>query len=322
MSIHVQLHQFEGPLALLLYLIRKEEMDILNINIHQITAQYLEYIQKMRELDLEVAGDFVAMAATLIHIKSRMLLPQYDEQGDAMEQDDPRKELVQKLLEYKRFQEASKTLYDRPLLGRDLWIRGHREVHISDDESEIILDDSGLFGMIASYRRAVRRMKTNVHNVMANTQSIASRVLEISNVLKMGQRLLLSSLLDKKQDQSERYQLLITFLSVLELAKMGFVRLFQNENFGDIHITPEKPIEGNVIERVEEYDSVDSENLANAIMDQAEFAADLEASDEDRRAREEAEEDAILAATDDEIDAAEAELDRGDREPEPELAEV
>src|SRR5216110_3153130 len=100
MSINIQLPKFEGPLGLLLYLIRKEEMDIFDIKINEITKQYLDYIKLMQELDLEVAGEFVAMASTLIHIKSRMLLPSYDENGEIIENEDPRKELVQRLLEY------------------------------------------------------------------------------------------------------------------------------------------------------------------------------------------------------------------------------
>ena len=98
-QLTVTLPKFEGPLDLLLYLIRKEEMDIFDIKIHEITRQYLEYIKRMRELDLEVAGEFISMASTLIHIKSRMLLPQYNDQGEIIESEDPRKELVQRLLE-------------------------------------------------------------------------------------------------------------------------------------------------------------------------------------------------------------------------------
>lgn len=119
-GIRVQLQQFEGPLDLLLYLIRKEEMDIFNINIVDITKQYFDYIKLMKEFDIEVAGDFIAMASTLIHIKSKMLLPQYDENGEVVEQEDPRKELMQKLLEYEKFKEAAKSLYERPLLNRDV----------------------------------------------------------------------------------------------------------------------------------------------------------------------------------------------------------
>ena len=125
LSYLVHLQQFEGPLALLLYLIRKEEMDILDINVNDITRQYLDHIRMMKELDLEVAGEFVAMAATLIHIKSKMLLPNYDEKGEVVEtSEDPRKELVQKLLDYQRYQDGAKRLYERPLLNRDLFLRG------------------------------------------------------------------------------------------------------------------------------------------------------------------------------------------------------
>src|SRR5688572_8792136 len=103
MSLNIQLNTFEGPMSLLLYLIKKEEMDIYDIPINKITKQYLEYIQIMKELNLEVAGEFIAMAATLIYIKSRMLVPQYDENGEEVKED-PRQELVQKLLEYQKFQ--------------------------------------------------------------------------------------------------------------------------------------------------------------------------------------------------------------------------
>src|SRR5689334_2246415 len=155
-------------------------MDIFNINIHQITRQYLEYIKTMRRLDLEVAGEFVAMAATLIHIKSKMLLPQYNEEGEEIEKEDPRKELVQKLLEYQKFQEASQRLYERPLLGRDVWLRGSRlDLSQKASEEEILIEENALFALIASYRSAIRNMKKTVHRVGSALQSIAARVLEI-----------------------------------------------------------------------------------------------------------------------------------------------
>src|SRR5271154_6867759 len=124
--LNIQLDRFEGPLSLLLYLIRKNELDIYDIPINAITQQYLEYIQIMKELNLEVAGEFIAMAATLIFIKSKMLVPQYDANGEEIA-DDPRKELVQQLVEYQKYQEAGKELYKRPLVGRDIWLRGQKE---------------------------------------------------------------------------------------------------------------------------------------------------------------------------------------------------
>lgn len=280
MSYLVHLRQFEGPLGLLLYLIRKEEMDVLDININEITHQYLEYIRMMKELDLELAGEFVAMAATLIHIKSRLLLPQYNEEGEVVETEDPRKELVQKLLEYQKYQEAAKKLYERPLLGRDVFVRGHREKQSVEGEQigDIIIDEDGLFSLISMYRRALRKAKRLVHQVRPKVQSIAARVLELKDRLLVGTRVLLNDLLEVGS-APRRAQLLVTFLSMLELGRMGYVSLFQSETFGDIHIEPLKPIERNVLERVQEFDAGDAETIAAGIINEAiETKIDMEES--------------------------------------------
>jgi len=289
----VHLQQFEGPLGLLLYLIRKEEMDIFDINVNEITRQYLEHIRMMKELDLEVAGDFVSMAATLIHIKSRMLLPQYDEQGEVVESiDDPRKELVHKLLEYQKYQEVAKNLYDRPLLGRDVYSRGIRENLYGDEAmGEIITEEEGLFSLIASYRRVMRKAQRAVHKVRSKVQSIASRILELKDHLIVGTRVVLRDLVGvgSGADFGSGFdsvsvsvsgssggsaallstRLLITFLSILELGRMGFVSVFQNEAYGDIHIDLKKPIERNVLERVQEFEAGDAEAIAKSIIDEA-----------------------------------------------------
>lgn len=264
----VQLPHFEGPLALLLYLIRKEEMDIFNININGITKQYLDHIRMMKELDLDVAGEFVAMAATLIQIKAKMLVPQYNEVGEVVETEDPRKELVQKLLDYQLYQDAAKKLYDRPLLKRDVWARGLREDLRSDDDGLIIVEDEGLFGLIASYRKAMKKAERLIHRVRPKTQSIAGRVLEISHRLTVGAKVLLRDLLNIGPE-TYRTQLLITFLSMLEMGRLGFVSVFQNETYGDIHIELKKPIERNILERVQEFDSADADSIANSIISSA-----------------------------------------------------
>ena len=261
----VQLPHFEGPLALLLYLIRKEEMDIFNININGITKQYLEHIRMMKELDLEVAGEFVAMAATLIQIKAKMLVPQYNEEGEVVETEDPRKELVQKLLDYQLYQDAAKKLYERPLLKRDVWPRGIREDLRSDEDGLIIIEDEGLFGLIASYRKAMKKAERLIHHVRPKTQSIAGRVMQISHRLIVGSKVLLRDLLNIG-DETLRTQLLITFLSMLEMGRLGFVSVFQNETYGDIHIELKKPIERNILERVQEFDSADADSVAASII--------------------------------------------------------
>lgn len=273
MSITVQLPKFEGPLGLLLYLIRKEEMDILDIKVHEITKQYLDYIKLMKELDLEVAGEFVAMASTLIQIKSRMLLPQYDENGEIVESEDPRKELVQKLLEYQKYQEAAKLLYDRPLVGRDVWLRGTRE-SLAEKEEEIVLEENALFSLISSYRRALRAVKKKVHQVTAKAQSIASRILEIKDRLVVGNRVTLMELVTTTEERAR--QALITFLSLLELGKMGFVRLYQTEAYSDIWVDATKPIETDVLARVEEYDSMRADDVAAKMMEESKKIAEDE----------------------------------------------
>lgn len=274
MSLTIQLPHFEGPLGLLLYLIRKEEMDIMDIKIHEITKQYLDYIKIMKELDIEVAGEFIAMAATLIQIKSRMLLPQYNEAGEIVETQDPRKELVQKLLEYQKYQEAAKLLADRPWVGRDVWLRGVRE-KLEGKEGDIEIDERGLFGLISAYRLVLKGAKKRIHRVAAKTKSIAGRILEIKDRLVVGIRTTLADLVVETEERAR--QTLITFLSLLELGKMGFVRLAQTEPYSDLWIEPVRPVETDVLSRVEEYDNMNSEVLANQLAETP--AVDVAAED-------------------------------------------
>lgn len=256
MSVVVRLPQFEGPLGLLLYLIRKEEMDIANIQIHEITKQYLDYIKIIRDFDLEAAGEFVAMAATLLQIKSKMLLPQYDEHGEEVEVDDPRKELVNRLLEYQKYQNLSQKLNERMLLGRDLWPRGYKE-DLSVDEmqgqGDVVIEENGLFSLISMYRVMLKKIKKKAHTVYAKGQSVASRILEIKDRLIMGKRITLRELV--LASEQNRTKLLITFLSLLELGRLGFVSLFQSEVYADIHVEPKKLIERDVVTRVDEFET-------------------------------------------------------------------
>lgn len=251
-NLRVQLPLFEGPLALLLYLIRKDEMDIMDIKIHHITQQYLEYIKMMREMDLEIAGEFVAMAATLIQIKSQMLLPHYNEQGEPVEAEDPRKVLVQKLIEYQKYQEAASLLSERPWLGRDIFARGIKE-KFESQEPEIDIEENALFGLIAMFRKVVRTAEKRVHKVAKKLQSIAGRISELKAELRLNIKIPLRSLLRKVGER--RSELLITFLSSLEMAKMGFVNLFQSDTFEEIYIEAVRDLDELSLSRVEEYDT-------------------------------------------------------------------
>ncbi len=268
-GVTVHLEQFVGPMGLLLYLIRKEEMDIMNINIFQITGQYLAYIRNMSTLDLENAGDFVAMAATLIHIKSRMLLPDHAQTEDEDLIEDPRKELVQKLLEYQRYKEASVNLYDRTLLNRDVWLKGGKEPLPLSPDDTIWIEDNALFSLITTYRKAVKRAQKAVHKVSARMQSVASRILEIRKYFIPGQWISFFEILKNenlKPDQL-RASLLITFLSLLELGKLGLVKVFQSDTYGDIHVESMSAIDGDVISQVEEYEILDAEERSESLFD-------------------------------------------------------
>lgn len=318
MNLSIHIPQFEGPLGLLLYLIRKEEMDIFDIDVQLITSQYLEYIKKMKQFDLEVAGDFIAMAATLIQIKSKMLLPNYSEEGEEDEVEDPRKELVERLIEYQRFQEASKKLYDRPLLGRDVYRRGKGRNFHSDEEGEIILDEGGLFSLIAHYRNSVRKMKKAIHKVARKTRSIAGRIMEMKDKFVVGQRILMRDLLNSVEDAKE--ELLITFLSCLEMGKMGLVTVYQAENYGDIYLTAKREITLDSVERVEEYDSGASEETADRLMEQAQEdafdkAEEMAASENSENEERGEDGDDSDMASDDDILAAEEELDIKEESP-------
>jgi len=310
MSIAIHLPHFEGPLPLLLYLIRKDEMDIFDIDIYSITTQYMEYIRRMKELDLETAGDFVAMAATLIQIKSQMLLPQYNQDGEIIEIEDPRKELVNRLLEYQSFQDISKKMYALPLLGRDIWSRGTREEVPQDDDDPgmIVIEDGGLFALISYYRRAIRNIKNTVHHVAIKTKSIASQILAIKDRLIVGQRVVLKELIASAEDF--RSELLITFLSALELGKMGLVNVFQSDVYGDIYLTAKRHINEHELEKVQEYNSIDAEQVANQLFEQEEVVEgqlDVEETEQlELGAADEQYPD--VAASDDDILSAEREM--------------
>lgn len=259
MNLSIRIPQFEGPLDLLLYLIRKEEMNILDIDIQLITSQYLEYIKKMKGFDLEVAGDFIAMAATLIQIKSKMLLPRCpDEFDDGEENPDPRKDLVESLLEYQRFQEVSKKLYNRSLLNRDVFKKNRKEVFPNPGDPEIVIDENALFSLTACYVGAVRKIKKAIHKVAKKTRSIASCIFEIKDRFLVNQKITLRELVAHGRDFRE--ELLVTFLSCLELGKMGFISIYQSEVYSDIYLTGKRQIDSNLVTPVGDYDGNDREN--------------------------------------------------------------
>jgi len=222
----VRLPAFEGPLDLLLHLIRVNEVEITDIPIAQIAEQYLEYVELLRDLDLDVAGEYLLMAATLAWIKSRMLLPP-DGAADDPEAD-PRAELVARLLEYQRFKDAAERLGDRPLLERDVF-RAVAPGPEAPPEGERELEVS-LFALVEAYRRALRAAPPSgrPHEVEVETITVRERMLAVMEVLGLRGSLDLEELLGRPgAEPPSRALLIATFLALLELCRIAAIHIYQ-----------------------------------------------------------------------------------------------
>lgn len=234
-SYRVQIEEFEGPLDLLLHLIKKNEVDIYNIPIAAITRQYLEYMELMKELNLDIAGEFLVMAATLLQIKSRMLLPATQEEDGEAEVEDPRAELVRRLLEYQRYRDASQLLSARNLLGRDVFARTFDSPELAAMEPQEEPADVELFELIEAFQRVLARVSVDTfHDVVADGISIADRIGEVLSVLHAEKTVCFDALFTTGMT---RDLLVVTFLSILELAKLKLIRVTQVESLGSIWLT-------------------------------------------------------------------------------------
>lgn len=230
-AFHLKLPAFEGPLDLLLHLIRKQKIDIYDIPILEITHQYLECIDFMKELDLEIAGEFLVMAATLIHIKSRMLLPP-DEAENEEAPEDPRAELVRRLLEYQSYQETSKHFRKREETWKNVY---HRSVPIKDDfgpEPEQDLFDADVFDLIKAFKKLLEKVPAAEVEITRETLTVTDRINYIAERLeneKDGVRFE-----DLFNEEVTRVILIVTFLATLELVRLGLVKIYQEQEFGQI----------------------------------------------------------------------------------------
>jgi segregation and condensation protein A len=221
MDYKVKLEMFEGPLDLLLHLIHKNEVDIFDIPISSITDQYLEYLEMMKSLEMSIAGDFLVMASTLIHIKSRMLLPGRNE-GD--EEEDPRLEITRPLLEYMQLKEMAQELSEREVLGRDVFARGNAT---SFDEYPDMMPkpDVTLFQLIDAFRRVVALGEGQGSlKVSLEKWSVKDKVESIIALLREKSDIFFEEIFAGNQDISE---LVVTFLALLELIHMGLIKVFQ-----------------------------------------------------------------------------------------------
>jgi len=232
-AYRVRLEAFSGPLDLLIHLIKKNEVNIYDIPIALITAQYLEYVELMEELNLDVAGDFIVMAATLIHIKSRMLLPRADpSQEDADE--DPREALVNRLLEYQKYKAAANLLHERETLRAAQWQRpDERLADIAGEEYETEVEVD-LVSLMAAFKAVLDRAKQRPRVPIPGEQvSIEDRIEQLLARLSETEACGFEELF---ADATSRQDLIVTFLALLEMIRMKLVRVFQAGMFGAIRI--------------------------------------------------------------------------------------
>lgn len=247
----IKIPVFEGPLDLLLHLIKKNEIDIYDIPISVITGQYLEYIEMMKELNLEIAGEFLVMAATLIQIKSRMLLP-VEEQISAEEQEDPRLELVQRLLEYQAFKEASLALKEfgqrwSDALYREETLEETGEEECEDKDKSLSLFDISLFDLISAFQKILEKAPPELQNITREAISLNDSISKLLERLEEKDTLKFEELFPKG---AAKANLIVTFVAILEILKLGLARVYQEEKFGPIWVikTKDEPVEEGIAE--------------------------------------------------------------------------
>jgi segregation and condensation protein A len=230
----VKLEVFEGPLDLLLYLIKRDEIDIYDISIERITRQYLEYLQAFKELKIDVAGEFVVMAANLIYLKSRSLLPldQQPPEEDA-EEDDPRWDLIRQLIEYKKFKEAAAQLHDRALEQERIFIRDGDGSAVTD--APLPLHEVGIFQLIHAFQEVIKRVEAreDLQEIFGERFSVSDKIEKILERVSNGTPVRFSELFGQIVS---RVEIVVTFLALLELIRLNQVRALQPKMFDEIEI--------------------------------------------------------------------------------------
>lgn len=240
MSYKVKLQSFEGPFDLLVYLIENAQMSIYDIEISQITGQYLEYIKAMEEMDIAVSTEFMVLAASLIEIKSKMILPRMNQDGEAVVDEDPRTELVSRILEYKRFKQAAEILQSQEEACENVFAKPQEDIseYLEQPDEYLSLDikqfANAFTGFVQRKHRieSVRRHYTKVEREKA---TIEGRIAHIANSLraKIGKIFNFKELIPDKKD---RYDVIVTFVSLLEMAKQRVITVKQDTTYGNIEV--------------------------------------------------------------------------------------
>ena len=233
--LNVHLEQYEGPLDLLLSLIRKQQIDIYDIPIARITAQYLDYVEQAAELNIELSAEFVYMAATLIHIKSRMLLPKHPELEEICPEEDPRQELVERLLEHERFKNAAEMLQQKRLVEEAIWSNPQIQNFLSEEDGPGLAVT--LFDLVQTLQAVLQRAKSRpVFEVDQDEVSVPEMIFYLKALLKdrpKRERLSVTELFER---QHSRKAMICLFLAILEMVKLQAIAVVQKDAFSDISI--------------------------------------------------------------------------------------
>ena len=232
MNIEFKINEFEGPLDLLLHLIKESKMDIMNIEIEEITKQYMNYLEEQEKMNLEIASEYLVLASELLEIKSKMLLPSYKDENEE-EEEDPREELINRLLEYQAYKEITKVLQEKESLRREIYTKSPENIKNYIDENNEINIDVSLDDLVEAFKKYLQRKQDNKPlktKVTVNEISVSSRRHDIKRLLKTKKKV---SFFELFPIVSKEY-VVATFLAILEMAKSQELRITQNDTFDDI----------------------------------------------------------------------------------------
>jgi segregation and condensation protein A len=239
MEYKVKLEVFEGPLDLLLYLVKKDEVDIYEISIERITRQYLEYMEAFHVLNIELAGEFIVMAANLLYIKSRTLLPKDQQMADVdADEDDPRWELIRQLIEYKKFKEAAARLREREHLQEKLFPRAPAPPGDLAAGENLLVEEVGIFDLINAFQKVLKRLdakREDLREIFAENFTVADKIEFLLKLASSGVGLRFEECF---AGAASRMEIVVTFLAMLELIRLKQLKVRQDHSFGEIWIDP------------------------------------------------------------------------------------
>lgn len=233
MDVAFKINEFEGPLDLLLHLIKESKMDIMNVEIEKITEQYMDFLESQEKMNLEIASEYLVLASELIEIKSRLLLPRVKEEESEVEEDDPRKELINRLLEYQAYKEITKVLQEKEELRREIYTKSPESIKNYVEESRGITSNVTLDDLVEAFRKYLERKRDNKPlntKITVKEITVSSRRYEIKKLLIVKGRLSFEELFPVVS----REYVVATFLAILEMAKSGELAITQADTFDDI----------------------------------------------------------------------------------------